>query len=537
MKKVTRTISLLLIGVMMFALTACGGNASPSPSGSTAPTPAASQPSNSPATSSTPAASQPVSGAKDTIIIATENETPSLTSVGHNAVAGSYMNQLTYNSLFRVNENMEVVVDLAESFETKSDTQWIIHLKKGVLFHNGDEMKAEDVKASLELCKVSPEVSQYGKSSGTVTVIDDYTIQLDTDGPQANLLMDLTHHGNNILPKKLIESGHDFNKEPIGTGAYKLVKWTLGDRLEFVSNDNYFDKEAMPQIKNMVWRIIPEGSSRTISLEAGEVDFVVEVEAMDVQKLQDNPATDVIAIAGTSHNFLMLNNELPNFSNQKFREALNAAIDKEAVVAVALNNFAVPAYSQTPMGFPGSTENGAVSTKRDIELAKKLLEESGVNPADVKFPIICSNDVKKRAGEVIQANLLELGINVELVTMDLATYLDVTAKGDYTGAIGGFTSSSMLGYVQGVYDSSSINASNKTRLNNPDVDALIAKASSTLDPTECAKVLEELCTLLNQVNSQVPLYQNMVIRAFNSGLDGVKVNAGGDLRFSDVYWK
>ena len=119
-----------------------------------------------------------------------------------------------------------------ESYEIVSDTEWVFKLKQGVKFHNGQEMKAADVKASLELCKESPQVSQYGTSSGTIEVVDDYTIKMTTDGPQSGLLSDLCHHGNAILPADLIASGHDFNKEPIGTGPYKLVAWNKGESLE-----------------------------------------------------------------------------------------------------------------------------------------------------------------------------------------------------------------------------------------------------------------------------------------------------------------
>ena len=96
-----------------------------------------------------------------------------------------------------------------------------------------------------------------------------------------------------------------------------------------------------------------------------------------------------------------------------------------------------------------------------MEKAKEYLEASGVDPADVQFSIICSDDTKKRAAEVIQANLKEIGINCEIESMDLATYLSATAEGDYTAAIGGYTSSDLLSYVVGVYHSSSINASTR----------------------------------------------------------------------------
>ena len=201
--------------------------------------------------------------ARDTLIIATANETPSVTTNLHNAVAGNYLNTMTHNGLFKMDENMNPVPDLVESYENTSDTEWIFHLKQGVLFHNGQELKAEDVKASLELCKESPEVSQYGISTGTIEVVDDYTVKITTDGPQSGLLADLTHHGNYILPADLIESGHDFNEEPIGTGPYKLVEWKRAESLEFEAFEDYFDGAA--PIKHVIWKIIPEGSSRTMA--------------------------------------------------------------------------------------------------------------------------------------------------------------------------------------------------------------------------------------------------------------------------------
>ena len=162
---------------------------------------------------------------------------------------------------------------------------------RGVLFHNGEEMTARDVKASLELCQQSLEVSQYGASTGTIEVVDDYTVKLTTDGPQAGLLSDLTHHGNFILPADLIESGHDFNAEPIGTGPYKLVTWNRGESLEFEAFDDFFG--GAPAIKHITWRIIPEGSSRTMALETGEVDLIVDVETTDMNRIAENDGIDV----------------------------------------------------------------------------------------------------------------------------------------------------------------------------------------------------------------------------------------------------
>ena len=471
-------------------------------------------------------------GKKDTIIIATMAEPPTLSPTEQNAIASSYMNALTFSQLTRMNEDMEMEGALAESFENTSETEWVFHLRKGVKFHNGEEMTADDVVTSITYAKTCPEINLYNASVEKIEKVDDYTIKITTPGPSAILLSDLAHHGNAIMPKKLLDEGHNFSTDPIGTGPYKLVEWKRGDSLTFEAFDDYF--LGAPKIKNMTWKIIPEGSSRTIALEAGEIDMIIEVEAMDGDRLKENSDLTVIDYNSTNVTWLMLNNEKPGLDNQDVRHAINSAIDKESVVTVAYNGMATPAVSQMPMNFEGATEENADTY--DVEKAKEWLEKSGVDPASVKFSIICSDDTKKRAAEVIQANLKEIGINCEIESMDLATYMSATAEGDFTASIGGYSSSDLLSYVVGVYHSSSINASNKTRLNDPEVDALIDQAKVTIDEAERVAILEQLSAKLNEICSQAPLWQPLTMRAFNAGLQGVEVNDGGSLYFENVYW-
>ena len=470
---------------------------------------------------------------RDDIIIATANETPSLSPTEHNAVAGSYMNLLTYNTLVRTGMDLEPEPDLVESYENVSETQWNFTIKQGVKFHDGTEMTVEDVKASLEWAKTFPEVSLYNNDIVSVDIVDDTTVQITTDGPDAMLLNNLCHHGNAIVPKALIDAGHDFNTEPIGTGPYQFVEWNRGDSIVFEAFEDYF--KGAPAIKKMTWKVIPEGSSRTIALEAGEVDFVVEVEGMDADRLKENPDMELIQYEATSELWLMMNNEKPQFQNQNVRHAINSAINKEDLVTVAYNGLATPAISQCPMNFAGATEENA--DVYDVAKAQEYLEQSGVDPSTITFSIISSDDQKKRAAEVIQANLKEIGIEVTIESMDLATYLSSTAEGDYEASIGGYNSSNLLNYVVGVFHSESINASNKTRLNDPEVDALIDQASVTLDEEERVAILEQLCLRLNEICSQAPLCQTMDMRAFNAKLGGVEVSDSGTLYFENCYWE
>ena len=470
---------------------------------------------------------------KDTLIIATANETPSVTTNLHNATAGDYINQMTHEGLFYSSADLTPQPALAESYEIVSDTEWVFKLRQGVKFHNGQEVKAADVKASLELCKESPQVSQYGDAVESVEVIDDYTVKITTNGPHSGLLTDLSHHGNAILPADLIASGHDFNKEPIGTGPYKLVAWNKGESLELEAFEDYWG--GAPAIKKVVWKVIPEGSSRTMALEAGEVDLIIEVESTDFTRLQDNADLVTFNEAGTSHNWLMINNEKAPFDNIDFRRALASAIDKNAVVQVALNGLGSVSDSMIAESFPGVVTDGAPTY--DPEKAKEYLAASGLNPADCGFALICSDDTKLRAGQVIQSSLKEnLGIDITLESMDLATYLDKTSAGDYQAAIGGYTSSDVLAHSMGVYHSKSIGGSNKTRLNDPEIDALIDKVKATLDPEENLKVVTELSKALNDTCTQVPIYLKNNVRAYAKGLEGFTMSPTGGMYIEDLSW-
>ena len=284
----------------------------------------------------------------------------------------------------------------------------------------------------------------------------------------------------------------------------------------------------------MIWKIIPEGSSRTIALEAGEVDMVVDVETMDVDRIKENPDLAMTEYTPANMNWLMLNNEVSGLDNKEFRHAINCAIDKESVVTVALNGLGTVGETQVPTNLPGTSSEGVDSY--DLDKAQEYLENSGVDPTGMSFPIICSDDTKKRAGEVIQANLKEIGIEANIESMDLATYMSTVAEGNYVAAIGGYTMADTITYLNAVYHSKSINASNKSRLNDPEIDALIDQATATMDQAEREALTEQICAKLNEICTQVPLYQPISMRAYNADLKNVVITAAGDCRIEDISW-
>ena len=523
MKKLVKLLSLVLVFGLAFSLmAACGGNndANTGNSGNNAET----NNTNGSGSGET----------KTDVVIATANEPPTMAPHQHNAVAGGYMNILTHNTLLKLDlETLSPVPNLVESYEVLSDLEWQLNLRHDVKFHDGSDMTAEDVVASMQYAREHTSyTSTYSSFWDKLEIKDDYTIILTTKDVYAKTLYDLASHY--VLPKELIEKGDDaIAATPIGTGPFKFVKWTLGDSVEFEAFEDYW--EGAPAIKKITYRIIPEGSSRTIALEAGEIDFIVEVDNNDLSRLEETDGIEVINKTGTSFNFLVLNNEKAPFDNQDFRHFMNCAIEKDALVAVALNGAGTGNYTQTPVVFAGGAAT-EIPDSYDLEKAQEYLDKSGIDPKTVVFSCICSDDVKRRCGEVIQANLAEFGVTMNLESMDLATYLSAAADGDFETCIGGYTTSNMMSFIEGKFTSKSINGSNWTRTNDPKIDELYDKATKTLDADERNAILTECANYINEICPQVPTYGANVTRAYIDDLQGIEVSAANTLRWQYVSW-
>ena len=469
---------------------------------------------------------------KDSIVIATANEPPTLAPYLHSAVASTYINLLTHDNFLRSDvETLEPVPGAIASWEILSDTQWKFTIRDDMVFHDGSKVTADDFIASMEDARAKPAyTSNYSEFLESIEKVDDYNFIVNTKTVYAKTLNDMSSH--RILPKALIESCNDFNKNPIGSGPYKFVSQTLGENIVLQANHDYWGTD--PQIENMTWRIIPEGSSRTIALEAKEIDFIIEVETNDLTRLQEDEGITVVNKPGTSFNWLIINMEKYPFDNQDFRHAINCAINKDALVEVALNGAGTGNYRQTPEMFPGHSDENM--DEYSLDLAKEYIEKSGIDPTTVTFSCICSDDVKRRCAEVIQASLKELGITMNLESMDLATYLSAAAEGNFEATIGGATTANTLGFIEYKYTAKMIGSSNFARLNDPQIEELYSKASQTLDEEERMAILEQACARLNEICPAIPAYSVNVVRAYNSKLQGFEVNASGNSYWEKVYW-
>ena len=533
MKK-NRILGMILAGAIMAGVLAACAPAAPTP---TAPAPPPATTPAAPATQPPVAepAAPPVEELGRPIIVATRDEPPSVAPGQHNAVAGSYMNAMSHVGLFRLDAaTLLPVPDLVESWQAISDTVFEFTIRQGVLFHNGETVTAHDFVASFDYVRNYPLAAASRISIVYYEAVDDFTLRIDTDVPNAMLINDLTHHSNTVMPASLIEAGHNFEDNPVGAGPFRFGEWRRGDSLTYHAFEEFFDRDRAARVESVTWRIIPEGASRTIALETGEAHYNVYVAFEDIARLEAHPDIDVRTITGTSHNKLLMNNELPQFQDQRVRRAMGMAIDLEAVTIVGMNGFAIPTWSQVPTIFEGGTDEGTFGF--DPEGARALLAEVGVDPSTLGFTIVASNEERRRMGEVFQANLADIGIPVEIEMNDLATTLARTQQGDYEAAFGGFNSASFLGYVRGVLHPSQVGASNRSRIVNQELGDLIDQALATIDQNARISIYEEISRVANEHTGHIPTHLAMVVRAFSSNLHVPELPATGALWLNMMSW-
>ena len=471
---------------------------------------------------------------RDTLRVALTSEPPSLTTCDHDSLISVGQNLLSFNGLVRIDHaTLQPVMDLAESYTVENDVDWIFKLKKGVKFHNGDDFTAADVKATIEYAQTVPGSTLYTGSIKSVEIVDDHTVKMTTHEPYAGLLFDMGYHYNFILPKALIASGHDFNSKPVGTGPYKLVDWNLGTSLTYVANEDYFDPEHKAKIKNLEFFVIPEGPSRAIALEAGEVDFVWEVSGADVSNLESNPEIEVLKVNTVDNVQLFLNNDVAPFDNVNVRNAINYGMNRQNIIDGALNGIGVPNYTAIAMGYWGSTEEGA--STYDPEKAKKFLADWGGDPSTIVLPILCSNETRVSIATIIQNDLAKLGIKVQVVAMDTATYFAKWSGGDYVGVLASWSPSNSLTYVQRFH--SERRAAYPGSCNDPEIDALVDKAKGTINDEQRLKDIHAIVARVNQSSPQISLFQSVWVRAYRTGLKGIVCSGTGYTGFNDMYWE
>ncbi len=341
--------------------------------------------------------------------------------------------------------------EIAEDYTISDDGKtFTFKLRKGVKFHNGRELNADDVKYSIERV-VNPKTQSPGAgffgsivgfedaSTGKaealsgITVVDPYTIKFELSRPDATFLHVLALNFAHIVPKEEVEKyGADFGKHPVGSGAFKMTEWTLGQRIVFERFKDYYNP-SLPKLDQITFEVGQEPVVALLRLQNGEVDIPGDgiPPAKFIEVTKDPKFKELIIQGGQLHTgYVTMNVKIKPFDNVKVRQAVNMAINKDRIVRI-INGRAVPANQPLPPSMPGYAKDYK-GYPYDPEKAKALLAEAGVADGFETELFVANTDPQPRIAQAIQQDLAAIGIKASIKSLAQANV--IAAGGEPDGA-------------------------------------------------------------------------------------------------------
>ena len=393
--------------------------------------------------------------------------------------------------------DFNIVPGLAESWYMPDPQTLIMNLRRGVLFHNGDEMKASDVQFSVMRGVHSPPVRFIHRQIESIDVIDDHTVRINLNIPFVPILAHLTHPGAAINSERAVrEMGENFANHPVGTGPFMFHSMTLGDRIDLVRFEDYWGER--PGVDRITFTVIPEGTNRLIAVETGEAHIAFEISPHHLRRMIDTPSLAYDRAAVPRFHFLGFNHQsttaLP-LRDIRVREAINHAIDVQAIVDTVYQG--IGRITHGPLvGIPGVVEFEPLEFNPDR--ARALLAEAGF-PDGFSINLWCTVDNQQEFDKavIIQNMLAQIGIRVEVVSLEFATFLHGVTTGQHDMYVLSWNNiSADPDYGLALWHSSNIGGSNRFRYSNPEVDRLLDLGRRELDPVTRLAIYEQAQRLI-----------------------------------------
>ena len=343
-----------------------------------------------------------------------------------------------FDSLTTRDKDLKVVPQLAESWKTLDDTTWEFKLRRGIKFHNGDDFTSEDVKFTLE--RISKEGALDGKTSprkslleplSGVTIIDDYTVRIQTTKPWAILPLMLTLQ--EIVPMKYMKEvgSLGFQTKPVGTGPFQFVGKEGQDQLILKRFENYYggspnNPPVQPApLKYLIFKNIPENIVRIGMLQRRELDIITHIPPETVGILKMTPELEVQTSPATRSYFAEINMTRPPFNDPRIRLALNYAVDIKAVVNHILEGQGrVLPTILLPNAF--AYNSSFRPYEYNIDEAKKLLSDAGY-PKELSITIYCP-EANEPFANAIALFLTKVGVNCTIQVVQPGSSQNIMAN-------------------------------------------------------------------------------------------------------------
>lgn len=462
---------------------------------------------------------------------------------------------VVYESLIFLDDNLAPTPGLAESWEQPDDRTYVFKIREGVMFHNGREMTADDVFFSLNRVLTLPAawwdtkmgppripdaaeqtaVAQGTPASGpsvglTIEATGPYELTATLSEPFAPFLASLSGTDASIVPGAELESGQfDITTQMIGTGPFQLTEHLQDQRWTFDKFAGYW-REGLPMLDQLVWHVNTDEQARVTALRNGEFQLTMFENPTMLDLIAGDSNITSVDQPTTNYWILFQNAHQPELADERVRQAVVLGIDRTQLKDVALFgraqetgpiSAAYPEMARPMSDIPFHT--------RDVERAKQLLAEAGYG-SGLKLPLLITPVLPASIpmAEIIKVQLAEIGIEIEIVQRDLATFVQ-----EYIGEVppkAHLTISWWAGYSDPymiLQEMSSIASAPVFAIDDPAIDDLLAKAATTLDPTERLTVLRQLEDAIATKAGWVPLLtRNNFIAYRNDLIENITFAAG-----------
>ncbi|HLQ84640.1 MAG TPA: ABC transporter substrate-binding protein [Salinisphaeraceae bacterium] len=442
------------------------------------------------------------------------------------------MNVLDYElqTLLTLDQDGQLQPQLAESWSWSEDGETLtLKLREGVKFHDGTPFDAEAVKFSLGRLisdDVKVPIGIAFQVIESIEAVDAHTVRLNLRNPQPNLLPNLAFTVAAMLsPASVDAEGNSYTNmtQPVGTGPYQLVRRQQGSQLVFERVDDYWGEP--PYYSRVVFKIVPESNALEAGLLSGQLDLIMNPPVSDLQSLSQQDGITVLKAPSNRSIFVAFVTNKPPFDDKKVRQAINYAVDKEAIIKNVL--FSAVDRMDSPFAalLPGYCEVGGYDY--DPNKAKELLAEAGVESVSITMGAPRGRYTQDyQAAQAIASYLRKVDVDVKVETMDWASYISLIGSTENT------LNSYMLGWAPPAMDAPTQllmlteegwppKGLNGTFYSDPEVEELFAKARRELD---AAKRDEMYCEIQKKLWDDAPwlwLWSQNLILAYNSDIEGI----------------
>ena len=457
-------------------------------------------------------------------------------------VQGRTATRAIHDTLLRVNAQGRLAPGLVESWEQTDDRTFVLRLRANLKFQDGTPLDAEAVKFNVDRIRDPKTTAAGGIRAGEIStldaieVVDARTFKLTLKSPFAAFLFPFTDVTGCIASPAAIQKwGADYGLHPVGAGPFKMAAYAKDSRTVLEKNGDYWDK-GKPYLDQVILRPIPTDSTRLAELRAGGVQFAEALPLQDVRRLRQSTEIVVSEKVGFRWEYFGFNlAEAYPGKAKKFRQAFQWAIDREALHQVAYFGTGSIGYDGIMPGSPFH-DPGYKPFKHDLDLAKRLIGESGIaTPVTIQAPLQ-PDPVKQRAGQLFQAMAAELGVKVNIEQVDSAGYRNQLRAGKMPIDLFGW-----WGYrpdpdqYLGILLHSAGSYARYHSYSNPKMDELILAERAARSEADRRKAFRQIAELMNEDAVYVPWHYSSDFKGLHPKVKGFVHAQDAITRFDDIW--